>query len=225
MTRYRRSTLMEPLRRFCRAADLLFLLRSLRRKGRLPGFSSLRRMSCIEMGPGPMRLAKLKRRLFRQVLFFDISDFGIPDPGLRIVDLEHCADVRSLLAHLPDFPLSGGVLILADHCLEHVSQDVLTRFVHSIVENGFAAVFRVPNILSPIGQRNFAGDPTHRTSFGPDFRRQLEAAGFTVAPWIRWYRPRLRLRTSFGGEAAMELSEEIVLSLAPAPLRGAELPR
>jgi len=223
MKRYRRSALMEPFRKFCRAVDLLILLHALRRRGRLPGFSGLRAMTYVEMGPGPMRLATLKRALFRQVCFFDISDFGIPDPRLRIVDIEKCADAQILVSHLPDPPQSGRVLLFADHCLEHISQEVLIRFIRSIVDNGFTASFRVPNILSPTGQQNYAGDSTHRTSFDPKFRREMESFGFSVFPWIRWYRPRLAARALFGGTTAMAHAEEIVLSAAcrrPAPILG-----
>jgi hypothetical protein len=221
MKAYRRSTAIEPFRKFCRALDLLILLNALRRRERLPGFSGLRRMTFLEMGPGPMRLAAFKRKLFRQVYFLDMADFGVPDPHLVLVNLESCGSVQAILECLPPEARSGPVLLFADHCLEHLSTKVVRGLFESIAEHGVAACFRVPNVHSPTGQRNYQADPTHRTPFDEEFRRDAERTGFAVFPWIRWYRPGIYGRTLRGSQPVMSLAEEIVLSHRPARDAGA----
>lgn len=218
MKRYRRSTAVEPLRKFCRASDFLLLLRTLSARGRLPAFSQLKTMTLVEMGPGPMRLAAFKRRLFREVCFLDISDFDIPDPGLFLLDLETCGSVEAILGALPPSARTNPILLCADHCLEHISTGTLTSLFASIASQGLGACFRVPNILSPAGHRSYLRDNTHRTSFDPRFRRDRENSGFVIAPWIRWYRPRLLYQRWLGARPAMSLAEEIVLTRRPVSL-------
>jgi hypothetical protein len=189
----------------------LVLLLALRLSKRISSSVALSEMTFVEMGPGPMRLASLKRRLFRQVYFVDISDFGIPDPGLKIMDLENCQDSSVLVRDLPGAPQSNKVLLFADHCLEHLSKDVLEGLLNSIRINGFRACFRVPNILSPTGLGSFRRDSTHRTPFDPAYREDVKRIGFAVFPWIRWYRPVLAGKVLLRRESPMQHAEEIVL--------------
>jgi hypothetical protein len=212
--RYQRSGMIEPLRQLCRAMDLISLLIVFGLKKHLPPLHKLRRFVLLELGPGPMRLKPLKRRLFSQVYFFDIADFGVPDPALRIMDIEQCRDSGALLSTLPQLSPDDRIFVFGDHCLEHISIEMLTTFLASLLKNGFIACFRVPNVYSSKGLGSFQRDSTHRTSFDTDFRKRLEALGFSISPWIRWYRPLLASRVLLGRRQAMNHAEEIAISLS-----------
>jgi len=219
--RYARSGVTERLRRSCRIADFLLLLAVLRMRGFLPAAAGLRRSVLVELGPGPTRLASVKRRIFAGVVFLDQSDFGMPDANLRIANFEEMNDVEQMLGRWCKLDPETSTLFFADHCLEHVSEEKLLPFLHSLARSGHAACFRVPNTLSERGLHSFRKDATHRTSFGPQLRSRLESMGFVIFPWMRWYRPRLLLRALFHGGAWMSHAEEIALCVpaAPAPER------
>jgi hypothetical protein len=213
--RYARSGMAERVRQLCRRIDFFLLLTSLRLRGHLPGVKVLRRTTLIELGPGPTRLAVLKRRIFAQVIFLDQSDFGIPDPGLRLANFERMEDVGQMLAGWCGLDSAAPALFTADHCLEHVSEEKLLPFLSSLARSGHAACFRVPNTLSARGLRSFQNDATHCTAFEPELRSRLESMGFVIFPWMRWYRPLLLMNAMLGRGAWMTHAEEIVLC-APA---------
>jgi hypothetical protein len=217
--RYSRGLLIDPLRRLLRVFDFLFLLRALRHNGCLPRRSRLDNTTFIELGPGPTRLAFLKRRIFGQVLFVDQSDFGIPDPGLRIADLEQVKNAPQLIANACGLAPAKQVMLFADHCLEHISAENLLPLLQSIIEAGYLACFRVPNIASPAGLRSFHNDVTHQTSFDSCLRRQLAVVGFSITPWMRWYRPQLIFRTLLLRKPLMEYAEEIAICSRLASIR------
>jgi hypothetical protein len=203
--RYARSGPVEFFRQFVRIVDFLVLLVVQSRQGRLPSVSALRGTSFVELGPGPTRFAFLKRSVFRDVYFVDQSSFDIPDPGLRICDLENCESVTAIVSDVCSIPIPDRVLIFADHCLEHLSEEHVMRLLKSIAATDVSACFRVPNIMSPQGKRNFANDGTHRTPFNNELRRQIQGIGINIVPWIRWYRLRA------GGKDKMRVAEEVVL--------------
>jgi hypothetical protein len=213
--RYARSGAVEQLRQLCRMADFLLLLAALRVRGYFSAVASLRRSVLIELGPGPTRLASLKRRIFAQVIFLDQSDFGIFDPGLRIANFEEMDDAGQVLGTWCGLDPKTPVLFFADHCLEHVSQEKLLPFLHSLAHSGYAACFRVPNTLSARGLHSFRRDETHRTAFEPELRDRLESIGFAIFPWMRWYRPRLMMQALLGRGAWMKHAEEIALCVTP----------
>jgi hypothetical protein len=208
---YKRAMVAEPLRRLCRIADFVLLLTVLRIQKRLPAFAELRKTAFVELGPGPTRLAFIKRVIFRKVFFVDQSDFGIPDPDLRIADLEQFEDAAKIVTGVCGLPCDASVLLFADHCLEHVSENVLLGFLKSIAENGFLACFRVPNVLSSGGYRNFMHDRTHRTSFGHVLRSRIGQMGFAISPWMRWYKPCLIFNALISREPPMNQAEEIAI--------------
>jgi hypothetical protein len=210
--RYRRSGITEILRRLCRAADFFVLLTVLRVRKRLPPFRELRKMSFVELGPGPTRMAVLKRFFFRRVFFIDQCDFGIPDQELRIVDLEQCRDAKKIIDVCGISPNGHGFFLFADHCIEHLTPETVTGLLGSLAGHKFTGCFRVPNIESSAGQRNFAADPTHRSSFDEELRRCLRDFGFMVSPWIRWYRSSMLVKLLFSHVPPMNLAEEIVVS-------------
>ncbi len=211
---YARSGLVELIRQRLRVADFLRLLRWLRLAGH-PSFDALRRrLTFIELGPGPTRLAHLKRRLFRAVYFVDQFDFGIPDDNLRIFNLERAEDA-SVIAHgLCDREAGDPVFLFADHCLEHLPESAVLRLLQSIRELGAAACFRVPNIASRTGKRNYGNDPTHQTDFNEALRVRLREMGFAVEPWVRWYRIVPRLQVALAGKSPMSVAEEIAICCA-----------
>lgn len=209
--RYARSGAMERLRQLCRTADFVLLLAALRMRGHLAAITSLGGRVLVELGPGPTRLASLKRRIFADVCFLDQSDFGIADRGLRIANFEEMEDVRQVLDGWCRLDPSAPVLFFADHCLEHVTEERLLPFLRSLAQSGHAACFRVPNTLSARGLYAYGRDATHRTAFDPQLRSRLESMGFVIFPWLRWYRPRLLMQATLGGGAWMKHAEEIVL--------------
>ena len=211
--RYARSGIVERLRQFCRMADFLLLLAALRLRGLLPAMTGLRRIALVELGPGPTRLATLKRRIFAQVIFLDQSDFSMPDPGLRIANFEEMKDAGQMLRGWCGLDPALPALFFADHCLEHISQEKLLPFLRSLAASGHAACFRVPNTLSARGRLSFQRDATHRTAFEPGLRGRLEAMGFRIFPWLRWYRPRLLMQAILQRDA-MGQAEEIAISVA-----------
>ncbi|HEX4032776.1 MAG TPA: hypothetical protein VHX20_20625 [Terracidiphilus sp.] len=220
--RYARSGMAERVRQLCRRVDFLALLTALRLRGHLPGVAELRRTTLIELGPGPTRLAALKRRIFARVIFLDQSDFGVPDPGLRLANFEQMEDVEQMLAGWCGLDSATAVLFTADHCLEHVSEGKLLAFLGSLARSGHAGCFRVPNTLSARGLHSFQNDATHRTAFEPELRSRLESMGFAIFPWMRWYRPLLLMNAMLGRGAWMKHAEEIVLCVPAFRARGRE---
>ncbi len=208
---YSKSRFVEPFRKLGRALDLLVLLVTLLISRATPPFRMLREMVLIELGPGPTRLATLKRMLFREVYFVDKFDFEIPDPGLRLHDLAGCEDVRVIVKYVCCVSDDSPVFIFADHFLEHMSEVGATRFLQSVEECGVAACFRVPNILSPSGKRNYDNDPTHLTPFDESLRSRVEGLGFSVFPWSRCYRFSLLIRAFTNPKSTGRVAEEIVL--------------
>jgi hypothetical protein len=218
MRSYARSAAIEPLRKFFRIVDLVLLLTALRMEKRLPSFAELRKTTFVELGPGPMRLAFVKRLIFGQVFFVDRSDFGVCDPGLRVVDLELFDNAGSIVRDVCGLSSDAAVLLFADHCLEHVSEDVLSGFLKSVVHDRLLSCFRVPNILSPCGSRNFMRDATHRTSFSSGLRERVDGMGFEIFPWIRWYRPLPILKALFRRQSWMNQAEEIAICTSRAAM-------
>jgi hypothetical protein len=203
---YQRSPPVEPFRRFARMLDFLILLAVLRTRGNIP--STWRETFLIELGPGPMRLSALKRAIFKQVYFLDQSDFGIPDPGLRLCDLERWPDAGALVQEICAVPPGERVFLFADHFLEHLSQPQGFALLQSVKDGNFSACFRVPNILSSRGIRNYQHDSTHRTDFNESQRGALGRMGFNTFPWSRWYRGCVRpIKTG----TTMHVAEEIVI--------------
>lgn len=217
MKSYNRSRVLDPLRQLLRMADFLLLLAALWRQKRIPGLLSLGEVTFVELGPGPTRLAFLKRFLFRKVYFVDRFDFGIPDRDLRIINLEDFTNARRLTTDVCEIPPNAVVFLFADHCLEHLTMSTLLPLLESIRRNGFLACFRVPNILSPRGNRNFMNDPTHRTSFDPELRVRICRVGLSISPWMRWYRPKLILKTFIYRGQLMSQAEEITISTPARP--------
>ncbi len=213
---YARSGVVEQLRQLCRMIDFLLLLAALRLRGHLSTRSSLRRCVLVELGPGPTRLAALKRHIFADAIFLDQFDFGIPDPGLRIADFEAMDDASRMLEDWCGLDPAMPVLFFADHCLEHVTEEKLLPFLHSLAHAGRAACFRVPNTLSARGLHSFRNDATHRTAFEPELRARLESMGFAIFPWMRWYRPRLWMQALYGRGGWMRHAEEIALCVSAA---------
>jgi hypothetical protein len=210
--RYSRRGVAEIARHLFRGVDFLVLLAALRLRGRLAPFRSLKTLAFVELGPGPMRIASLKRILFREVYFVDQSDFGIPHPQLRLVDLEACRDVKTISELCGLSADAEGLFLFADHCIEHLSPAAVLELVRSTADRSLTACFRVPNIESPSGRRNFDADPTHHSPFDRAFRRSLAGLGFAVYPWVRWYRFRTLLKLLIGRLPLMGAAEEIVVA-------------
>lgn len=202
---YRLTGLKERLRALGRGVDFLCLLSLLRARGAIRG---TRRYVLVELGPGPTRLAALKRALFSSIIFVDFRDYGIPDPSLRIVDLEALAS--GSLASIVGTALDDvSVLVFADHCLEHLSDEAATRFFDEIARRPrWACCARVPNVLSAGGRRNFLADDTHRTSFDAEMRERLRGMGFRTSTWFRFYRIRPMLE-ALSRRSALLGSDEV----------------
>ncbi len=208
MKRYMREGFSEKLRQLGRMIDFVTLLIVQSRRRRIPRLTTLRKAAFIELGPGPTRLAFLKRRLFAQVYFLDQDDFGKSDRGLTICDLEDCDSAQRILSRLRHVEEAAPVFFFADHCVEHLSTDVVLNLLDSIGSAGYSACFRVPNILSDAGLRNFERDVTHRSAFDENLRNKIRAMGFEIVPWIRWY----RFQSSFGStQTKMNKAEEIAI--------------
>ena len=195
-----------------RAIDFSVLLVTLRLRNRLPALRALRKMTFVELGPGPMRMATLKRLVFRQVLFIDQCDFGIPDQELRIANLEQCGDAQNIIKLCGSSSNEHGFFLFADHCLEHLTREAAVGLLGSLAYWKFTACFRVPNIESLVGKRNFAGDPTHHSAFDDEFRTWLSTREFIISPWIRWYRSSSLFRLVLTRAQPMHIAEEIVVT-------------
>jgi hypothetical protein len=183
---------------------------------------SPRRYVLVELGPGPTRLAALKRALFKDVVFVDFRDYGMPDRSLRLADLERFA-TESVDSIIGRTTAGGDFFFLADHCLEHLSEKAATRFLEQVAQHPrWMCCVRVPNVLSRGGQQNYSADVTHRTSFGSELRARLTTLGFALAPWFRFYRLPPMLEALSQRSAALG-SEEVALikptteSAAPGP--------
>lgn len=211
MKSYKRTVAVEQLRQLCRIADFVLLLIALRFQKRVPAFSELRKITFVELGPGPTRLASVKRLFFQRVFFVDQSDFGVPCPELRIADLEQFHDAGKILTDVCGLSLNERVLLFADHCLEHLPENALLAFLESVIDNGSLACFRVPNVLSPTGHRSFLNDSTHRASFDPGLRNNIRQIGFAIYPWMRWYRPRIIMDMLIKRMPIMNKAEEIAI--------------
>jgi len=204
---YSRSGFAEPVRKCARSVDLLMLWSWLLLRLSLP---RLKKLTLIELGPGPTRLAKLKRLIFGCVYFVDQWDFNIPDPGFRLCNVEDIPDAKAIVKRIcgaSDLP----TFFFADHFLEHLSEASVEELLQSIRSQNHAACFRVPNILSPQGNENYRRDPTHQTNWSPEFRERIQALGFSIRPWIRIYRINLLSKFVFMRRPAMSVAEEIAI--------------
>jgi hypothetical protein len=215
LRRYKRTMVIEQLRQLGRIVDFLLLLVALRIHKQLPALSRLHKTTFVELGPGPTRLARVKKVLFQKILFVDQSDFGVPCPDLRVIDLEKFEDAERLFARVRGGSSNEPVFLFADHCMEHLSESALLAFLKSAIDFGFLACFRVPNVLSPRGKRNFLGDSTHLTSFDPQLRERIGKMGLAISPWIRWYKVRLIFKALILREPLMDLTEEIAIYTFP----------
>lgn len=197
---YKRFGAVEGLRQFLRALDFLeahhFAQRTLR--DRSPTF--------VEFGPGPTPLRRLKAFLFRRVVLIDRDDYNGALTGsdfLRL-DLEsgEFAEIERLLSASP-----GTALVWADHCFEHVAPALFAELLDRLIEQRCDIVFRVPNVESATGARNYARDATHANPFDGEYRRELAERGFQIIPWIRFYRPERWKRRA---APAMQVAEEVM---------------
>ena len=209
--RYARSGFTEALRQLLRATDFLFLLLFLNSRRGFPSLRAMHQHFFVELGPGPTRLAWLKAVLLRDVRFIDQSDFGQPDERLRLFDLSSCGDIDKLVHEVGSTPRGQPTFLFADHCLEHLRPDIVANLFRSLAETYVAACFRVPNVLSPRGQRNYDRDLTHRTSFDTDFREILQKLGFHVIPFVRWYRPMMMISFLLQPTRRMGIADEIMI--------------
>jgi hypothetical protein len=208
---YRRSWAVEPFRKIGRCLDLAVLLITLRAKNKLPGLFQLRNMTLIELGPGPTRLASFKRMLFHEVYFIDKSAYEVPDRGLKLCDLAECDNVRTIIKGVCALPEKSDVFILADHFLEHQTQQVVEALLDSMRSCRVVACFRVPNIMSDLGRANFENDATHCTAFDEELRSRIGRMGFSISPWSRFYRLKLIFSVIGRRKSPMSVAEEIVL--------------
>lgn len=211
---YARRGVTESVRQILRASDITILMLALVRGQKLPRFHLLRTSALLELGPGPMRLAKLKRRFFSRVCFVDKADFGLPDEDLHNCDLEACSDIDRIARDICNIEQGQPVFITGDHCLEHLPQTKLLNLFESISKAGHSACFRVPNTLSPRGQFDYSRDSTHQSSFDASFRDQLSKLGFVVLPWVRWYHITHLAEMLLSRRPAMSTAEEIVICKA-----------
>jgi hypothetical protein len=147
-----------------------------------------------------------------QVRYVDASPYGSDVSDVTLMDLDGSDPLISLSALTPLLRESGKrVVVFADHCLEHLSKDTIDHLFTLINDEGAICLFRVPNILSTAGQRNYLRDATHRTSFDSDYRNELVKRGFLVRPYRRWYRFGLPLLMT-PDRTAMEVADEIVIA-------------
>ncbi len=208
---YTRPGFTEAFRQALRATDFLLLLFALYRLGIFPSLRAMRRHVLVELGPGPTRLAGLKSALLKDLCFVDQSDFGKPDKRLRFFDLNSCGDISNLIYQVIGLSGRDPILLFADHCIEHVTREVVSDLFLSLSRTNVTVCFRVPNIVSPRGQRNYGSDSTHRTPFDTDFREMLRKLGFHVIPFVRWYRPRMMVSFLLQPERRMGIADEIVI--------------
>ena len=191
MPQYKIPSNIEIVRQAVRAIDFVVMMGWLHIfKMKTPWPSVL-----VEFGPGPTRLAQLKQSIFGEVIFIDRDDYGVTDRRLLAVDLDRQMAYDGLIGVLGARRANENILFFADHCLEHLMPRTAKAIVLEIARNPrWACCFRVPNILSPRGRRNFDSDATHKTDFGENMRRSLSALGISCAPWFRFYRggPLLR---------------------------------
>ena len=209
---YRKAGWAESVRKVLRVGDFLLLLANLTFQEKLFRPRDMRKTAFVEFGPGPMRIALVKRLLFGKVFYLDRSDYGIPDQGLRIVNLEDGLNAVDIAVRCCGLPPDANAFFFADHCLEHLPEATLEEFFRSLQGGNFAACFRMPNIDSPVGSRNFQGDPTHRTSFDHKMRQWLQRLGYSVSFWVRWYRFSVLFRLLARRTSAGESAEEIVVT-------------
>jgi hypothetical protein len=211
---YAHKGLTESVRQYLRACDAAILMLALVCREQLPRLNLLRTFALLELGPGPTRLARLKRRYFRRVCFVDKTDFGLQDFDLHRCDLEKCSDINHLAHKICNIPSDQLILVTGDHCLEHLPQNVLAVLFETISSSGHSACFRVPNVLSPHGQYNYSRDSTHQSAFDAAFRAYLSQLGFAVLPWVRWYRIADMAEILLLRRPLMSVAEEIVICKA-----------
>lgn len=162
--------------------DLVIIFRKLS-KGR-GGLRRLKTLTLIELGPGPTKLSTLKRMLFKEVLFIDQFSYDGKDKVI-IADLSiHIPLPYEVKETLKD----DNVLYFADHCVEHLPIEVIYALLKSYVG---LYLFRVPNIRSKQGLKDFHNDSTHRTEFNDEQIEELrKARGVKITFWNRFYSNR-----------------------------------
>jgi hypothetical protein len=165
----------EKIRIFLRVVDLMLLYWRF-------GINSLGKIVLVEFGPGPTKLNRIKKLYFKRICYIDTDDFGEKQGEVIVYNLEQykIEDVLALAA-------PNQLIVMGDHCIEHISYDVVRRMLFDFNLHGIKFLFRVPNVESQIGLRNFNNDSTHRTAFNKDQRLELGPAAHFI-PYSRFYR-------------------------------------
>lgn len=184
MRNYKRVGITEQFRQFLRSVDFCFMLLFIY----MFYGGKFRNDYLIEFGPGPTPLINLKNIFFKKILLFDFRLYDQKNTltaECHIFDLneDNHAELDRILSNL-----YGAKVVFSDHCFEHIKPEKLQSLL-KIVRNREASIFfRVPNIMSDNGRKNYFRDNTHINPFDSIERLELERLGYKICPWIRFYR-------------------------------------
>lgn len=184
---YRRVAIVDFFRRVLRGVDLLVLLYAPYSGNRL-NLAMTRRSVWVELGPGPTRLEWLKRMLFKDVVFIDHKDYGIPSARLVISDISMGVPSYRDVAIKSDC-VPESVIYFADHCLEHLPVETILGMLRMCASERYSLLARVPNVRSAVGLNDFQSDSTHVNCFDDRVLADLnEVARIQFFGWNRVWR-------------------------------------
>jgi NADPH-dependent 7-cyano-7-deazaguanine reductase QueF len=181
MKSYSQTGLKEIFRKFFRGVDFLILslkvnLYPSKKGGRL-----------VEFGAGPMRLLGIKKMVFKEVCNIDHRYYFQSDENSPYFLKEDINNLDKIKRYLTTFK-NENVTIFADHCFEHISHKTFDDLIDFFIKLNFRVIFRVPNVHSSQGKKNYESDNTHQIPFEDNVRESLISKGFKVRTWNRWYK-------------------------------------
>lgn len=204
MKPYKKSALFEALRQKARTKDFSRLVEILRAEG----IKADKESCLIELGPGPTPLLQLKEEIFRSVTLIDSRVYEENPRNWLIADLSTKSGLDTLQDSMQQ---AVSTLVFADHCLEHLPENSVIQIIELAIKYNSSIAFRVPNIYSRRGRKNYENDNTHKTDFRKQFRNVLRERNLKIVPYFRYHDIGSQLLRFVSRQDTMKLASEVLI--------------
>ncbi len=181
MRSYSQTGLKETFRKLFRGVDFVILFLKFKL------YSKKKDSIFVEFGAGPIRLSSIKKIMFSETYNIDHRYYFESDGIDKMFFKVDINDIDKLKKYLISFK-DKDVTVFADHCFEYIALTTFEELIGFFIEMNFKIVFRVPNIYSSQGKRNYDADSTHQIPFNNEIRESLHTKGFKIQTWNRWYK-------------------------------------
>lgn len=210
MREYKKRSFAEWLRQKCRTIDFSILINSLNIDSNTKSFSTIQSI-LFEFGPGNTPLHDVKYKYFSDIRYIDAvyyPESGISNASFFKFDLD--SDKFDELKYYINNN-QGTKTVFADHCFEHISQNRFMELIDVLLDEQCNIFFRVPNIYSAEGLANFNSDNTHQNDFNHEIRQKLIAKGFSIIPWLRFYRISQFIKKAIRRLNISDVADEVLI--------------